>query len=163
MDRRRVLGIAIALVVTLGAAGCSDDDGDSAGSGGDATTTTAAAATTSTTEEPAELSIMLTNDDGVGAEGIDALAVALRELPGVTVTIVAPADQRSGTGGKTTPGTLTANPTTTASGIEATAVDGFPADTVIWALDQGGLSTKPQLVVSGTNEGQNLGPVVNVS
>jgi 5'-nucleotidase len=161
MDRR-VLHVAIALAVALGVAGCGGDDGDDASGGGAATTTTAAS-TTSSSEATAPLSVMLTNDDGVGAPGIDALAVALRDLPGVTVTIVAPADQQSGSGGKTTPGTLASHPATTASGLDATAVEGYPADTVIWAVDQGGLPAKPQLVVSGSNAGQNLGPVADIS
>ena len=52
---------------------------------------------------------------------------------------------------------------TTASGYPAKAVAGFPADTVIWALDQGGVSQQPDLVVSGINLGQNLGPAVAIS
>ena len=54
----------------------------------------------------------------------------------------------------------TSSPTATASGTKAQAVDGFPADSVLRALDDG---AKPKLVVSGINQGQNLGPVVNAS
>ena len=49
----------------------------------------------------------------------------------------------------------------TASGYEARAVEGFPADTIRVAFDELGLT--PDLVVSGINEGQNLGPVVDLS
>jgi 5'-nucleotidase len=45
--------------------------------------------------------------------------------------------------------------------VEGTAVDGFPADTVTVALDELGL--KPDLVVSGINHGQNVGPLAYVS
>ena len=45
----------------------------------------------------------------------------------------------------------------TASGVEGTAVDGFPADTITVALDELGL--EPDLVVSGINQGQNVGPL----
>ena len=41
-------------------------------------------------------------------------------------------------------------------------MQGFPADTVNFALD-GGIPTKPQLVASGINAGANLGPVTSVS
>ena len=59
------------------------------------------------------------------------------------------------------PGTLTTPPATTASGYEATAVTGFPADTVTAALDQ--LGVKPNVVMSGINAGQNLGGVTDLS
>jgi 5'-nucleotidase len=160
MTRPPVLRSALVLVALLAKIGCSDDSGTAADR---STTSTTSAATTSTTEAPPPLRIMLTNDDGVAAPGIDALAVALRKLPAVTVTIVAPAEQRSGSGGKTTSGALGAHPATTASGLEATAVEGYPADTVIWAIDQKGLDQRPQLVVAGSNLGQNLGPVAGIS
>jgi 5'-nucleotidase len=50
---------------------------------------------------------------------------------------------------------------TTASGYAATAVQGFPADTITAALDQ--LGVKPNVVMSGINSGQNYGPIVAVS
>lgn len=108
------------------------------------------------------LRVLVTNDDGVSAPGIDALVQGLGKLDGVRVTVVAPAENRSGSGSKTTPGALTTSQTTTASGYPAIAVDGFPADTVNFALD-GGIPAKPQLVASGINAGSNLGPVVNIS
>ena len=77
------------------------------------------------------------------------------------MTVVAPADQRSGTGGQTTEGELEVTDTELASGYPAKAVDGFPADTVRVAIDEMGL--EPDVVVAGINEGQNLGPLVDVS
>lgn len=112
--------------------------------------------------KPPTLRILVTNDDGVGAPGIDALVKGLRKLVRVSVVVVAPATNQSGTSDKTTPGPLTTAQATTASGYPAIAVQGFPADTVNFALD-GGIKTKPHLVASGVNEGSNLGPVVNVS
>jgi 5'/3'-nucleotidase len=113
-------------------------------------------------EKPATLRVLVTNDDGVGAPGIDALVQGLRKLDRVQVTVVAPADNKSATSDMTTPGTLATSETTTASGYPAIAVQGFPADTVNFALD-GGIPTKPQLVASGINAGANLGPVTGVS
>jgi 5'-nucleotidase len=108
------------------------------------------------------LRVLVTNDDGVGAPGIDALVQGLRKIKGVRITVVAPADNKSGSSDMTTPGALTTTQATTVSGYPAIAVNGFPADTVNFALD-GGIPTKPQLVASGVNEGANLGPVVKVS
>src|SRR5262245_5115702 len=120
----RARAVAGGLVVAaLLAAGCGGDDDDGAPpqSGERETTTTA-------TAEP--LAILVTNDDGIGAEGIDVLVEALRAVDGVEVTVVAPADQQSGTGGSVTQGPVETNEATTASGYEARAVDGFPADTI---------------------------------
>jgi 5'-nucleotidase len=115
--------------------------------------TTAAPETTEIAVEP--LRILVTNDDGVGAPGIDALVNALRQLPDVDVTIVAPAENQSGTSMSLSEGQLTSAPATTASGAEALAVAGFPADSVKWALEN--LDTDFDLVVSGSNSGQNIG------
>ena len=126
--------------------------------------TTAAPTTAAPTTQPPEpIRILVTNDDGVDAPGIDALVNGLLTLENVEVTVVAPATQQSGTGGNITEGALTAAATTTASGYPATAIAGFPADTVIWAVDQGGVDFIPDLVVAGINEGQNLGPVADLS
>ncbi|HEY5143782.1 MAG TPA: 5'/3'-nucleotidase SurE [Solirubrobacteraceae bacterium] len=112
---------------------------------------------------PARLSVLVTNDDGVGAPGIDALVQALRKQPALTVTVVAPAKNQSGTGGKTTPGALKATPARTKSGYPATAVAGYPADTITYALAHQFKRRKPDLVVSGINFGQNIGPFVGLS
>ena len=114
-------------------------------------------------EKPATLRVLVTNDDGVAAPGIDALVQGLRKLDGVQVTVVAPADNKSGTSDMTSPGTAgdQRRPPPRAA-IPAIAVQGFPADTVNFALD-GGIPTKPQLVASGINAGANLGPVTGIS
>lgn len=109
------------------------------------------------------LRILVTNDDGVGSDGIDALVEALQSVKGVKVTVIAPAENQSGKGSTTTGGTLTATPTTTKSGVKAIAVVGTPADAMIYALDQGGLKRRPNLVMSGINQGQNLGAITDIS
>jgi len=83
----RALAVAgVLAVVAVLAAGCGgDDDGASPQSGERETTTTTAPA------KP--LAILVTNDDGVGAEGIDVLVEALRAVEGVEVTVVAPSGQ----------------------------------------------------------------------
>ena len=127
------------------------------------TTTTTSTASSTTTAPPAKLKILVTNDDGYSADGIDAVVEGLRALPDVTVTVVAPLKNQSGTGGKSTPGTLTATDVTTKSGYAAKAIDGYPADTITWAIAQHGIDFTPDLVVSGINAGQNIGPIVDVS
>lgn len=156
--------LALAGVLLLGGAACGDDDGvdgDSAaptsvggGAGDDAPGASAATGT-----QP--LTILVTNDDGVGSEGIDLLVNALAELPDVEVVVVAPAENQSGSADVTTGGTLVRNDATTASGTPAVAVVGEPADSVVVALDELGID--PDLVVSGINEGQNIGPLSAIS
>ena len=166
--------LALSLVL-LGA--CSKDESDPVASGTlDPTVTTPATSTSepatttpSTTAAPEStttvatevLTILVTNDDGVDAPGIDALVNELAALPDVEVIVVAPAANQSGTADSTTPGGVTVQDATTASDYPAIAVNGFPADTVNYALDELGL--EPDVVVSGVNSLQNIGTFVPLS
>ena len=128
--------------------------------------TSSSGSTSTTSSAHQTLTIMVTNDDGVDAPGIDAVVQGLRTLPDTQVTVVAPLTNQSGTGGKTTPtsaGALVTTKATTASGYPSTAVHGYPADTVIWAVKDHGLSFRPDVVVSGINFGQNIGPLAELS
>ncbi len=163
--RRRGALLAVGLLALAGPAlvGCSDDDGDDVGESGTTTTTaetTASDAATETTAAVEGLSIVVTNDDSYAAEGIDVLVEALVEA-GHEVSVVAPLEQQSGQGGTFTDGAVETSEQQTASGRDAVAVDGFPADTVRVAVDEMGMT--PDVVVSGINEGQNIGPLVDVS
>jgi 5'-nucleotidase len=115
--------------------------------------------TASAAKQP-KLTILVTNDDGTASPGIAALAAGLRKLPGVKVVVVAPATEQTGKSDTTTPGELQASQTTTA-GSPSTAVAGTPADSVNYALDT--LKVRPDVVVSGVNKGQNVGPGVALS
>src|SRR5215218_5547180 len=110
-----------------------------------------------------ELRVLVSNDDGVKAPGIDALVKGLRKLSKVKVTVVAPAENQSGTGGKTTPGAVKATRTTTKSGYPAIAVKGYPADSVNYALSKVVKKSQIDLVIAGINSGANLGPFVDLS
>ena len=149
--RNAVRLIGAASVALLLLAGCSSS---SSSDGGGATTTTVA---------PEPVRVLVTNDDGVDADGIDAVVEGLKTVEGVQVTVVAPATNQSGSGGNTTDGALVVTDATTKSGYPAKAVAGFPADTIVWAIDQKGIDFVPDLVISGLNAGQNMGPVVDLS
>jgi len=120
------------------------------------------AASSSSSSAPRVLQILVSNDDGVASEGIDALVQALVAEQDVAVTVVAPAENQSGTGGKTSPAPVTAHDAVTISGHRAVAVDGFPADAVLYGLTTV-LHEPPDLVITGTNAGQNIGPFIDIS
>ena len=110
---------------------------------------------------PEPITVLVTNDDGVDAPGLDALVEAIRNNPDYNVIVSAPATQQSGTSDNFTHAPLTATATTTLSGYPAWAVDGFPADAVVYALDVQGV--KPDVVLSGINSGQNMGILTELS
>lgn len=150
----------LAAVLLLGACG-GDDNG---GGGDDAASATEAPAqdTTTTTAAPETFRILVSNDDGYGAEGIDAMVEGLLTLEDVEVTVSAPLENQSGTSDNATPGRDEAvSQVETLSGYPATAVDGFPADSVEIGLAE--MTEPPHLVVSGINEGQNIGPLTELS
>lgn len=95
--------------------------------------------------------ILVTNDDGVHAPGIRALALALRELG--QVHVVAPDREVSACAQS-----LTLTRPLRAETLEPFlhSVDGTPADCVNLALVKL-LPRRPELVVSGINRGANLG------
>lgn len=126
-----------------------------------ASVASAAPAFAAKAKQPATLTVLVTNDDGVAAPGIDALVQALAKVKNTKVVVVAPATNQSGKGGATTPSPLTTAAATTASGYQSTAVQGTPADTITAALDQ--LGVKPNVVMSGINAGQNLGTLTDLS
>jgi 5'-nucleotidase len=153
---------AIAVVAAIAVSACSSGSGKSNGSTGATSPVKTLPATTPTTFDNAHpLEIVVTNDDGYSAPGIAAIATALANEPATHVDVVAPAQNRSGTSDKTTPGRIVTHNVKTADGMPATAVDGYPADTVNVALDQ--LHLKPALVVSGVNFGANVGPLTAIS
>ncbi|MBL7520872.1 5'/3'-nucleotidase SurE, partial [Frankia sp. CNm7] len=123
-----------------------------------------APATGGTIASPANstLDVLVTSDDGVGSEGIEALVQGLiRAGEDGTVQIVAPAANQSGTGGQTSDGPVNYTVSDASNGTPVTEVNGFPADAVNVALDN--LGMRPDLVIAGIHEGQSLGPDVDES
>lgn len=91
--------------------------------------------------------VLLTNDDGIDATGLRALHDALSTV--ADVTVVAPATDRSGVSrADSLEFTVEQRP----SGV---AVHGTPVDCVQYA--RGGLDEEFDVVVSGCNDGPNLG------
>jgi 5'-nucleotidase len=105
------------------------------------------------------LTILVTNDDGVDAPGIDVLVQGLIADPNNQVTVCAPVENQSGTGDNTDCGTGEATTAFTASNYEAVAVNGCPADAVNYALANLYPDGPPDVVLSGINAGQNVGNV----
>jgi len=106
-------------------------------------------------QEPvgAGLNILLTNDDGYAAPGITSMRDALIAA-GHTVTVVAPLDNRSGSSSSvTTSGVI--DYTQKSDGVWA--VDGTPADAVALGFVIVMRDNPPDLVVSGSNFGHNVG------
>lgn len=95
--------------------------------------------------------ILVTNDDGIHAPGLRALADAMRELG--TVTVVAPSHERSASAQA-----LTLRQPIYCDQIAEReySVEGTPADAMILAFHTL-LGEKPDVVVSGINPGANIG------
>ncbi len=106
--------------------------------------------------------ILVTNDDGVHAPGLWAVAEALNDVG--EVSVVAPDRDLSGMGTAVslrTPVRVREVPAPVA-GITTFAVEGTPGDCVILATQR--LVQEPvDLVVSGINDGSNMGRDVMVS
>ena len=105
--------------------------------------------------------ILVTNDDGVRAPGILAVAQALQPLG--EITIAAPSENQSGKGHSiVTSDPIFVEQVTLAAGLPAFSIVATPATCVkvgIRAL----MSERPDLVVSGINRGYNVGVVTYVS
>lgn len=103
------------------------------------------------------MKMLVTNDDGIAAPGIKALAEALKELGDVTV--VAPDRERSAVGHS-----LTLHSPLRVFELRDGwyAVDGTPTDCVNMGIHSL-LPYKPDLVVSGINHGGNMGDDITYS
>ncbi|HVJ48708.1 5'/3'-nucleotidase SurE [Desulfitobacterium sp.] len=100
--------------------------------------------------------ILLTNDDGFYARGLQTLWQVLAEDETFDVSTVAPENQKSATGHSITLNEPIFVTEQQKKGHKGFAVRGNPADCVKLAL-QGELIPRPDLVISGINNGPNLG------
>ncbi len=97
------------------------------------------------------MKILLSNDDGYRAEGLEALGIAIKPLG--AVTIVAPDRNRSGASNSLT---LDMPIRTAKYGADAYYCNGTPTDCVHLAIS-GLFDFDHDIVVSGVNDGANLG------
>lgn len=97
--------------------------------------------------------ILISNDDGIDAEGIRILEQAARRLSG-DVWVVAPAGEQSGKAHSfTAKGTLNA----LRRDERHFTVDGTPTDCLLFACNVLLKNRRPDFVFSGVNHGANLG------
>jgi 5'-nucleotidase len=108
--------------------------------------------------------VLLTNDDGIEASGLQALRRALREIPGIELAVIAPDGNRSAMARSiTTRRPLWVQEVDFDDGTVGYATDGTPVDCV--RLARLGLieGFEAELVVSGINHGSNLGDDITYS
>jgi 5'-nucleotidase len=110
-----------------------------------------------------EVKVLLTNDDGIQATGLNAMRRALLEVPGVELAVIAPDSNRSATARSITTGKpLWVEEVEFADGTTGFATDGTPVDCVRFAA-LGLVESEPNLIVSGINHGSNLGDDITYS
>jgi len=97
--------------------------------------------------------ILISNDDGIDAPGIKVLENIARTLSD-EVWVVAPLTEQSATGHSLT---LRRPLRIFRRGKNRFAVDGTPTDCVLLAVNQIMKEWKPDLVLSGINQGRNVG------
>src|SRR5215203_1526250 len=109
------------------------------------------------------MKVLLTNDDGIMAEGLQALRRALLEVSGVELAVIAPDSNRSAVGRSiTTRSPLWVEEVDFGDGTTGFATEGTPVDCVRFAA-LGLVESEPDLIVSGINHGSNLGDDITYS
>jgi 5'-nucleotidase len=104
--------------------------------------------------------VLITNDDGHAAPGLQALEETVRSMPGFRVSVVAPDDQQSASSHSLT---LTSPLRIIERGEGRWSVTGTPTDSVLIALERILRDDPPDLVLSGINHGPNMGEDVTYS
>ena len=106
---------------------------------------------------------LVTNDDGINAPGLLALAQAVRALPDSEVSVLAPDHNWSACGHvKTMTRPLRVREVKLADGSQAWSCDGAPSDCVAIGI-MGALEKEIDVVVSGINPNANIGLDVTYS
>ena len=109
------------------------------------------------------MKVLLTNDDGIQAIGLNAMRRALLEVPAVELAVIAPDSNRSATARSiTTSKPLWVEEVEFGDGTTGFATDGTPVDCVRFAA-LGLVESEPELIVSGINHGSNLGDDITYS
>jgi len=107
--------------------------------------------------------ILVANDDGIDSPGLHALVEALAPLG--EVVVCAPDGNRSGAShsSQALGGPMEVRERSIPGAVQALAVDGSPADAVLFGLLQLGGERGFDVVVSGINHGANVGDVAHYS
>jgi 5'-nucleotidase len=107
--------------------------------------------------------VLLTNDDGITATGLNVMRRTLLESPDVELEVIAPDSNRSATGRAVTlRDPIWVEEVEFGDGTRGFATDGTPVDCVRFA-SLGLIETPPELIVSGINHGANLGDDITYS
>ncbi len=110
----------------------------------------------SATRKARRTRILLTNDDGIFANGINAIGGALSAT--YDVTVVAPEGNQSGSSHSLTLGDiLPIREVAMPCGLRGFALRGTPTDCVLVALLDVMKDSSPDIVISGCNHGPNVG------
>src|SRR3712207_2377022 len=108
--------------------------------------------------------VLLTNDDGIEADGLQTLRRALLKVPGVDLAVIAPDGNRSAMARSiTTRRPLWVQEVDFGDGTVGYATDGTPVDCVRFAtlgLIEG---FEADVIVAGINHGSNLGEIGRAS
>jgi len=108
--------------------------------------------------------VLLTNDDGIEAEGLQALRRALVRVPDVDLVVIAPDGNRSAMARSiTTRRPLWVQEVDFGDGTHGYATDGTPVDCVRLATLGLVDGFEAELIVSGINHGTNLGDDITYS
>ncbi len=105
--------------------------------------------------------ILITNDDGYTSKGIIELAKAAKQYG--DVVIAAPKYEQSSTGRGLTRKKPISVEEIKEEVVRTYAIDATPATCVVIALNAGLLYKKPDLVLSGINNGENLSSCITLS
>ena len=109
--------------------------------------------------------VLLTNDDGIEAEGLQALRRALLDVPDIELAVIAPGLQPLGHRARhhDAPAAVGARRSTSATARSGYATDGTPVDCVRFAALGLVEGFTAELIVSGINHGSNLGDDITYS
>jgi 5'-nucleotidase len=107
--------------------------------------------------------VLLTNDDGITATGLQVLRRALLEVADLELAVIAPDSNRSATARSITyRQPITVEEVEFGDGTSGFATSGTPVDCVRFAA-LGLIDLQPELIVSGINHGANLGDDITYS
>lgn len=107
--------------------------------------------------------ILISNDDGIESPLIKTLSEELAKLPNVEVVIAAPSENQSGSSQSTAGRSMEVEKIFKADQFFGYAIAGRPADAVRFGIRILGKDTPFDLVVSGINQGSNVGNLAHIS